>query len=534
MELAILGVDGLEPSLVDEWRDVLPTLDSLMRTGCYSRIRSADPPFTAPAWPDIYTGKQSGKHGVFGFTKSLPGSYDRVPVNYNDVRAESLWEALDVAGVSCGAVNVPLSYPPSELEHGYVVAGWPVPNRVRVTSPPGLEDEIERHLGGTYEVNPYPLTVEFDILDEDTLADRIREGLRHRADVFEFLLEEHPVDVFFGVFMGIDVASHNFAWDRERLCDLYMEQDSLLGDVLDVLPDEVDIVILSDHGHAAKGAWSFHVNGWLRDEGYLATRSQGETPLLGRLGITQRTYARLRRRLSLGDLHRRLPQPVLDWLKRHVPQSQTGSRGLDTAAVDWSTALAYSPAQNRIYVNNLDKSEGFVSPDQRDELVDELVDALTAVPHPANERDEPLMSSVYRGDELYHGPHASKAPDIVFIADEMRCNAPMSLPDGDVFTDARWGEHRQYGLLVTNGPSFDGGGFEAESADIKDIFPLALALVDAAIPEDVDGSLPDDRVADALEATFRESRDQTVEAGSYTESESEAIEEQLEGLGYLE
>lgn len=533
MELAILGIDGLEPTLVEEWRDDLPTLDGLIDEGRHGRVRSADPPFTAPAWPDIYTGKQSGKHGVFGFTKPREGSYDRVPVNHDDVRAESLWQALDHAGVACGVVNVPLSYPPTSLDHGYVVAGWPVPNRVSVTRPRGLEDEIEDHLGESYAVNPYPLNVEFDVLDDDELADRIRAGLRHRTRAVEHLLETRPVDVFFAVFMGIDVASHNFAWDRDRLHDLYVVQDEILADVLDRIPDDADVVVMSDHGHGARGAWSFHVNGWLRDEGHLAT-SGGGSSLLSRVGLTQQTYARLRNRLGLGDIHRRLPQSVVDFLKRYVPQDEGGSRGLDVDAVDWQETEAYSPAQNRIHINDVDKPDGFVPMERRDRIVADLVEQLRSIPHPDEDRDDPLMSAVYRGDDLYQGPYADAGPAIVFVADDMRCNAPMSLPDGDVITEARWGEHRQHGLLVTAGPSFAGDGEEVTDADIKDVFPLALAIVDADIPEDVDGTIPEDRLAVDLEPRYRESRAAAGEAEMYGDEESEAIEEQLEGLGYLE
>lgn len=533
MDLAILGIDGIEPSLVAEWRDDLPTLDGLIGEGRHGRVRSSDPPFTAPAWPDIYTGKQSGKHGVFGFTTPRERSYDRVPVNHDDVRAESLWEALDHASVSCGVVNVPLSYPPTSLDHGYVVAGWPVPNRVSVTRPQRLEADLEDHLGEPYTVNPYPLNVEFDVLDDDELADRIRGGLRHRTRAIEYLLKTRDVDVFFGVFMGIDVASHNFAWNHDRLHDIYVTQDELLAEVVEHIPDDTDVMVMSDHGHGARGAWSFHVNGWLRNEDYLAMGGSGPS-LLGSLGVTQQTYARLRNRLGLGDLHRRLPQPLLDFLKRHVPQDQSGSRGLDAKAVDWGETEAYSPAQNRIHINDIEKPDGVVPVEQREGLVAELTEALHEIPHPDEDRDDPLMSAVYRGDELYHGPYADAGPDVVFVADDMRCNAPMSLPAGDVITEARWGEHRQHGLLITAGPSFADDGEEAEDADIKDVFPLALALIDVDIPEDADGAIPEDRLVVDAKPSYRESRDAAGEAEAYSDKESEAIEEQLEGLGYLE
>jgi hypothetical protein len=115
MNVILVGLDGLEPSLVERWADDLPTLRRLMNEGSFGRVRSADPPLSSPAWPWIFTGKQGGKHGCFGFTKRRDGEYSWEPVNYGDINAESLWEALDDAGVSCGAANVPLTYPPADL-----------------------------------------------------------------------------------------------------------------------------------------------------------------------------------------------------------------------------------------------------------------------------------------------------------------------------------------------------------------------------------------------------------------------------------
>ena len=286
MELAVVGIDALDPELLRRWRDDLDTLGRLVDAGGSGRIESSYPPLSIPAWPTLYTGKQGGKHGVYGFTRSEPDGYDRRPLNFDDIHAETLWEILDAAGLSCGVVNVPLTFPPSDLENGFVIAGWPSPAGGDVCSDPAVLAELEDTLGGDYEVSPFPLTLEFDELDNRELYDRIEAGLEHHAEAFEHLLTKHDLDVFFGTFIAIDIASHNFAWDLDRLKQIYERQDELLGKLLDRLPESTDVIVVSDHGHGAQSRHSFHVNEWLADEGYL-TKTGEATGLLERLGLTQ-------------------------------------------------------------------------------------------------------------------------------------------------------------------------------------------------------------------------------------------------------
>src|SRR4029453_12325434 len=54
--------------------------------------------------------------------------------------------------------------------------------------------------------------------------------------------------------------------------DLYVGLDAIVGDTLRALGKDDLLVVMSDHGFAS---WrrSFHLNSWLRDNGYLAVRN---------------------------------------------------------------------------------------------------------------------------------------------------------------------------------------------------------------------------------------------------------------------
>lgn len=538
MDLAIVGLDGLDPYHVERWRDDLPTLGSRISSGSFGVLHSSIPPLTVPAWPTMYTGKQGGKHGVFSFTHEQPDSYEQVPVNYTDVHAESLWEALDAAGLACGVVNVPLTHPPARLDHGFVVSGWPAPTDAELSSDPDVVTDLEADLDGSYRVNPFPLSVEFDQLDDRELCDAIADGLDHHRRAFCGLLDRRAddLDAFVCVFMAIDVASHNFAFEPEYLKEIYVEQDRALAALLERIPDDTNLVVMSDHGHAVRGEWSFHVNEWLARNGYLAHSQENDgmdvSAVLDRIGLTQERLVALKNRVGMGAVHERFPQWVVDWLATALPRAGRDAREFQPRAVDWSETVAYSAQQNLLSLNTEDRPEGTVSLEEYEDVRAELVAGLESIAHPERD-DASLISDIYLRAEVFEGPFLEEAPDVVFVADEMRCNAPMGFSDA-VFTPERWGEHRQEGTLITSGPAFESLSDSAPLRDITDVMPLALALCDAPVPENVDGGLPDERLAVDLSPTYRESRDEVAPTQRYSTVESDEITTQLEALGYLE
>lgn len=531
MDAILLGIDGMEPSLIREWREDLPTIASLADDGVETEIRSSDPPFTVPAWPTLYTGKQGGKHGAFTFEKRVDESYEYIPINYSDVHAQSLWEILDNQGISCGVVNVPLTYPPTKLDHGYVVSGWPAPRNDSICSDQDILNKIE-NISGTYEVNPYPLTFDLKEVEKEKIASDICDGLSMRNEAFSQLLSTTNVDLFFGVYMGVDVASHSLSWDRGLLKKVYMHQDRLLEDLLDTVDDDTDIILLSDHGHAQQSKHSFHVNEWLRQRGDLKIKqSRGSTQFLRKLGATQELYASLRLKLGLGKLHERLPSPVLNALKRFVPREE-GTVDFDEIDVDWGETTAYAPVQNEIYLNRTDREpQGVVPSEERTDVTDDIVSGLRSLRHP--ERDEPLISNIYRGEEIFDGPYADDGPDVILVADDMACNVSKGFNDDELFSKLKWGEHRQYGTFLAAGPSIATDA-ELGTPTLMDVLPTVFAILDATIPSDVDGNVVSDFLETQPEVQYGGSSQKGSSTETYSAEESEEVKEQLQGLGYLE
>ena len=130
----------------------MPTLRSLVERGTSGILRSTIPPVTFPAWSSFMTGANPGKHGVFDFTRRLPGSYQIGFVSSRQRRLPTIWRLLSDAGRRVAVLGVPTTYPPEPL-NGIMVGGFDSPVATGIDGsfvyPRSFYDEM-RAAVGTY------------------------------------------------------------------------------------------------------------------------------------------------------------------------------------------------------------------------------------------------------------------------------------------------------------------------------------------------------------------------------------------------
>ena len=150
--------------------------------------------------------------------------------------------------------------------------------------------------------------------------------------------------------------------------ELYVGLDAIVGDTLKQLGGDDLLVVMSDHGFTS---WrrAFHLNSWLRDNGYLA---------------------------------------LIDPLRRDDP----GFFG----NVDWPRTRAYALGLNGLYVNLKGREQsGAVDPKDRDALLSEISKKLLQTIDPAT--GAPAVTKVYRTDRIYESlanpGHEDIAPDLI-------------------------------------------------------------------------------------------------------------------------
>ena len=73
-KVVLLGLDSLNPDLIDCWKKDLPNFSSMMYGGTFGRMESTVPPGPPQTWTSVLTGKNPGQFGFWGphYLDSLP------------------------------------------------------------------------------------------------------------------------------------------------------------------------------------------------------------------------------------------------------------------------------------------------------------------------------------------------------------------------------------------------------------------------------------------------------------------------------
>ena len=276
-------------------------------------------------------------------------------------------------------------------------------------------------------------------------------------------------DCFTAVFLPTDHIQHTFwrgldpqhpryesdAPDRVRhaIRDAYRDCDRMVGEVLATKPADVALVVLSDHGfHPWRIA--VNLNTWLHERGWLALKA-------GAASADK----------SLLDL-----QPD----------------GLFFEHVDWFATRAYSLGLGNIHLNLAGREpEGIVKPGGEDEAVLARLERELLAWRDA--QGQPVVRSVYRGSNLYHGPYAAEGADLlVGFHPGYRVSWQTCLggaPPGVFAPNARkWsGDHCSLDPAITPGVLFCDRPISAEAPGIIDAAPSILRLLGVEVPSDMDG-----------------------------------------------
>jgi predicted AlkP superfamily phosphohydrolase/phosphomutase len=149
-KMVILGFDGMDPHLLEKWmaEGKLPNIAALAKRGGFYPLQTTHSPESPTAWASFATGVNAGKHNIYDFlvrdtTSYLPdlGMVTRTPpkflFNYIPVSkpklssirgGTSFWVTAGKAGVRTDVLTVPVTFPPEEIEHGFMLSGLPLPD----------------------------------------------------------------------------------------------------------------------------------------------------------------------------------------------------------------------------------------------------------------------------------------------------------------------------------------------------------------------------------------------------------------------
>ncbi len=419
--VAFIGIDGVPYSLLSDHPERFPTFAALEEEGTAGEISSIVPPESSACWPALTTGVNPGETGVYGFQDREIGTYETYVPMGREVQATRLWNRVTQANRRASVFNVPVTFPP-QRDVQRMVSGFLSPDLEKAAFPEDLRAYLES-IDYRIDVNP-KLGHESD---KTAFIEDAHETLDARFAAFEHYLGEDDWDLFFGVFMTTDRVNHFLFEDyeregeyREAFFEFYEKLDDYVGQIRHSLPDDVTLVVASDHGFTTLD-YEVHCNEWLREEGWLSFETDD-------------------------------PQELDDI-------------GEDTRA--------YSFIPGRFYLN-LEGREprGSVPEDDYDEVRDELKAALDALEGPDG---RPVVDRVVEKEEAFRGDHDDIAPDLIAIPTKGFDLKSGFKANTEVFTDGpRNGMHSfdDTSLFI------DHPDATIENADLYDIAPTILELMD--------------------------------------------------------
>ncbi len=500
-KVVVFGIDGGSLKLIEEWKDVLPNLRHIMEEGSYGELESTIPPVTCPAWPCMFTGKNPGKLGMYGFTTIRPNQQYELGIhNSVDYHSASLWKILNDYGKEVGLLNVPMTFPPHKVNSFMVCGiGSPETRKSNYTYPPSLKNVLDKLVSG-YEV--FPPVAAPAVGREERYLKALSEMLDKRVKAAIYLMHHFSWDLFVCVFYALDQVQHNFwhhmdenhPWHhttkyQNAIRDFYQKVDDAIGVLLKEIPSGTNILVVSDHGFGGMHG-AFAVNRWLEDNQFLKFRGQVRKNKVNT--ILYRTRKLLLTYIDIGLLRfilRVLPKPLVG--KLAILNEQRNRLSEVYKGIDWSQTKAYGLGSVGMISVNLKgrEPEGIVEPGEEYEKIrSDIISRLKKLVN--SQTGEASLIKVFKREEVYHGQYTSQASDILFSIDKypqvITVEGQSQWVDLSQSEYPRWvGWHVPQGVFMAYGPDINRG--RLSDLKIYDITPTILHMLGLPVPDDMDG-----------------------------------------------
>lgn len=564
----VIGLDGATLQLILPWvsQGKLPNFQRLMKEGSCGVLQSTIRPASPQAWSSFITGKNPGKHGIFGFFEKVKNSYRITFINARCRAGDSLWQILSRNGLRIAVMNVPITYPPEKV-NGIFISGMDTPGvESQFTYPPDLYDEIRKNVGeyifeagmwGYITGGRYP----------EALA-RLDYVIEQQFKTAKYLYEKEKWDFFMMVFTAPDRVQHNFWKYMDPTHPLYSEEDNRkygnaiekvyialdekIGKFLEVIDDNTAVMLMSDHGMGKNTDKVFFLNRFLETKGILKFKDISQKPIISMMKkfIFVDTLRFMRRQLWKG-----LSRKNKERLVRLFPALRDRMTSLFLfSRIDLGKTKIYADEPRSYLWVNLKGREpaGTVEPKEYETVRSYVIDELEKLRDP--ETGKPIVERAYRREEIYHGRFVEDAPDIIIMwyNDEYR-SRPSDTSTDRVFMEKidreelekmesnlqANADHRIDGILFLHGHGIK-KNYEIAKANIMDLTPTILYLFGLPIPDDMDGKLVKEVFDDEylrnnpVRFAAKESKDEYRGKQDYSEDEADTIRDRLQGLGYLE
>ncbi|MHC4181923.1 MAG: alkaline phosphatase family protein [Planctomycetota bacterium] len=453
----VLGIDGLHPTLVNQWLDNLPNLKKLQKGGVWGALESTLPPGPPHAWTSSHCGKNPGSFGFWDYSHRDKFSYsinkmvDSVVV---ESRVRCLYNMLSKMGEKIAIINVPLTWPLPKIPGGYCISNhmsaendftWPE-NLYKEIS--GLFKEyisqVPEAFGKHREINKEKVLEKIYLMDTQWFT------------LVKHFFQEKKCDYVFAVLDGTALVSHLFLRNSDfkhryyeqnthfsdTLFNYYKWIDKKIGEVSKILDEDSVLFVYSAYSIQRLNG-QINLNEWLIKNGYMTLHEYPSEPL------------------PFNDLN-----------------------------VDWSKTKCWSVGNSGlIFINQKGReSKGIVDPDNYEILLDELSAGIKLI---CEDNSNALNTRVLKRDDIFFGNWVEYGPDLLVNISDGKWNTNEKVGYGigkihhlDTLKDSIGEGFGHKGYFCISGSDFPPAG-ELHDISLLNLAPTIIDALNLREPYDV-------------------------------------------------
>ncbi|UCC39962.1 MAG: alkaline phosphatase family protein [Candidatus Heimdallarchaeota archaeon] len=560
-KVIVIGLDAATFDIINPLKEkgLLPNISKLIEDGVSGRLLSTLPYTSAPAWNSFATGKNPGKHGIYGFSEYKTNSYEIQIVNSRKRKTKAIWNILSDSGKKVIIMNMPTTYPPENI-YGCMVAGLLTPGtESEFTFPEELKKTLLKKFNN-YTIE-YPYLISVDSSNVEEILRDLSDIEVKRTEIAQYLMNSHKWDLTLVVLVALDRIQH-YLWHHMEPCHpkykketaelfgnaipyMYQRMDECIGRLIQALDDKTTVILLSDHGAGPIDNFFpyLNLNNWLLDHGLLHMQDKSSS---FKLIESKRNIIRFAKKYT--------PLWLRNRFKILFPEVRNKLVTLNFhALIDWSQTKAYVREEDyispgiRINVKNREP-EGVVSPgEEYESLRNIIIQKLAQLTHPLTGKK--AFNKVYKREDVYKGDYVEDAPDLVVEWSEDALFSKIKQYDSSnmekmekIFKPAKEksGEHRRAGIFIAYGPNIKKGKIVTD-AEIIDIAPTILYIMGLPVAREMDGRVLTEIFGSSYlkdnPINFSAFSDYVKDSNTkqiYKKEDIEKIKKRLRNLGYLD
>ncbi len=282
-KVLLIGWDAADWKIINPLLDAgkMPSLEKLVSGGVMGNLATLRPDLSPMLWTSIATGKRPFKHGILGFTEPTPAGDSIRPVTNLARKCRAVWNMLTLCGLHTHVVGWWPSHPAEPIS-GVMISNqfhsaraqndkpWPIPPGA--VHPRRIIPNLEKLRTHPQDLDPglvrlfVPDLFEIDQEKDhriESLAKTMAESITIR-DAACAVMHHEPWHFAAVYFDAIDHFCHGFMryhpphlkWVPEKDYNLfklvieaaYRLHDAHLGKLMQQVPEDGYIMLISDHG----------------------------------------------------------------------------------------------------------------------------------------------------------------------------------------------------------------------------------------------------------------------------------------------